>query len=211
MQHLAAPRTRGTLVASSTMRRPRGRRRDAPGRRARPSETSTAASPGRSAPGPARPAVPAGDSGAPVPRHVGADRPRRLSWAASRPSAPSPMVPLTMTRSPAAAPARLSAIPDGTVPNSVAPSVSMPGVDTVSPPIRSIPNSRLVPGQALGEVRQARRRRFRGAAPGSACRRRRLRAHGGQVRQADAQQLGRQIRPAGRLRGNARRRPACPW
>jgi hypothetical protein len=51
-----------------------------------------------------------------------------------KPSAPSPSVPDTQTRSPGRAPPRRSAAPGATVPRMVSENVAGPGVDTVSPP-----------------------------------------------------------------------------
>ena len=54
--------------------------------------------------------------------------------AAARPSQPSPIGPLTCTKSPSRAPARRTMVPAATQPSMVAPTVSGPGVATVSPP-----------------------------------------------------------------------------
>ncbi len=60
--------------------------------------------------------------------------------AASRPSAPSPIVPVTKSRSPARAPARAEAAPmRATRPKAVTVTVSGPGVVTVSPPLSTMP------------------------------------------------------------------------
>src|SRR6516165_7545170 len=52
----------------------------------------------------------------------------------SRPSAASPIVPLTTTRSPGPAPRRRTILPDGTCPNAEIETMIGPGVETVSPP-----------------------------------------------------------------------------
>ena len=52
----------------------------------------------------------------------------------TRPSAASPMVPLTNTRSPGLAPARRTMVPSGTLPNMAMEIVIGPGVRSVSPP-----------------------------------------------------------------------------
>src|SRR5436305_1236358 len=58
----------------------------------------------------------------------------------SRPRAASPIVPVTMTRSPGFAPLRRTILPAGTRPNAAIEIVSGPGVETVSPPSSGQPN-----------------------------------------------------------------------
>ena len=58
----------------------------------------------------------------------------------SRPSAASPIVPVTTTRSPGLAPLRWTILPGGTRPNAVIEIISGPGVETVSPPSSGQPN-----------------------------------------------------------------------
>ena len=69
--------------------------------------------------------------------------PHRLAAAGSRrsnsPSAASPIVPVTTTRSPGAAPARRTILPCGTAPNAAIEIVTGPGVRTVSPPSNGQP------------------------------------------------------------------------
>src|SRR6516164_4375248 len=60
----------------------------------------------------------------------------------SRPIAASPMVPVTITRSPGLAPVRGTICPAGTRPKAVIETVSGPGVDTVSPPSSGQPKPR---------------------------------------------------------------------
>jgi hypothetical protein len=50
------------------------------------------------------------------------------------PSAASPIVPVTTTRSPARAPARRTMVPRGTVPEAAIVTATRPGVRSVSPP-----------------------------------------------------------------------------
>ena len=52
----------------------------------------------------------------------------------TRPSAASPIEPLTKTRSPGLAPARRTMVPSGTLPNMAMEIVIGPGVRSVSPP-----------------------------------------------------------------------------
>src|SRR6476660_9396000 len=58
----------------------------------------------------------------------------------SRPSAASPIVPVTTTRSPGFAPLRRTILPGGTRPNAVIEIIRGPGVETVSPPSSGQPN-----------------------------------------------------------------------
>src|SRR5262245_34878143 len=56
------------------------------------------------------------------------------------PSAASPIVPLTKTRSPGLAPARRTIVPSGTLPNMAIETITGPGVRSVSPPNSGQPN-----------------------------------------------------------------------
>ncbi len=71
-------------------------------------------------------------------------RPQRLAAPAScrnmRPSAASPIVPVTITRSPALAPPRSTMAPRGTAPKAAIATVTNPGVRSVSPPSSGQPN-----------------------------------------------------------------------
>ena len=77
----------------------------------------------------------------PLPRHRRPARsPPRRPCRISRPSAASPIVPVTTMRSPGLAPLRRTIPPAGTRPNAVIEIISGPGVETVSPPSSGQPN-----------------------------------------------------------------------
>ena len=65
---------------------------------------------------------------------------QRLPLRIITPSAASPIVPVTKTRSPALAPARRTIVPSGTVPNMAMETTIGPGVRSVSPPNSGQPN-----------------------------------------------------------------------
>ena len=99
---------------------------------------------GREPPAPARCAAAARGSARPAVAVAAASSASAAATAPplriSRPSAASPIVPVTTTRSPGLAPLRWTILPAGTRPNAVIEIISGPGVETVSPPSSGQPN-----------------------------------------------------------------------
>ena len=173
-----------------TRRTPRRAWRDRrPARRTHPSPRWH----GREPPAPARCAAAARGSGRPA---SGLPRRRCASAVAtappfriSRPSAASPIVPVTTTRSPGLAPLRRTILPGGTRPNAVTEIISGPGVETVSPPSSGQPNR-------LGVLAERARERRQPGIVGVAQRQRQheargRRALGGEIGQVHPQRLAR--------------------
>ena len=113
-------------------------------------------------------AAPAPDIGSPgdpaaraqAPTAPATERSRRMS----RPSAASPIVPVTTTRSPGRAPARRTILPCGTAPSTAIDIVIGPAVRSVSPP-NSGQRSEPRPRRARARTAPATRRRSPAAAP----------------------------------------------
>ena len=124
-------------------------------------------------------------------QHLALPRHRSASAAAtappfriSRPSAASPIVPVTTMRSPGFAPLRWTILPRGTRPNAVIEIISGPGVETVSPPSSGQPN-----GAASSPSARA-----NGASQPSSTRPQRQRQHEARRRRALGGEIG-QVHP----------------